>query len=218
MKKALTEESCTGSLSFIFSAEWDYVASSALSKYIRDRYSISLSRRLDMISAVKMLLDHQWVPYHCVEDITAQSTKWNDSEGFTAGGDETALWLYREFLFFSGKVRPLVYNTCNYQEGEIQTFLRQLKARKPACVILERKLGQDADMPNRYLLLRRMKDNWLLYSLPLTSVQMRLYASGVMNLSLCCNDEMNARENKIFKKNKFFVNPIFMHCADRHIK
>ena len=59
---AMADQECTGSFSFIFSAEWDYVAKPALKAYTRDRYSLSLTRRLDMISAVKMLLDHRWVP------------------------------------------------------------------------------------------------------------------------------------------------------------
>ena len=197
---ALADGKCTGSFSYIFSAEWDYVPSRTLDRYIRDRYSISLSRRLNMIGAVEMLLDHQWVPYHCVEDITAQGAKWDDYEGFTAAGDETALWLYREFLFFSGKVRPLVYNTCDYQEGENKAYLRQIKARKPACVIMEKRMGQGGDLPSRYLLLRKKGRETLLYSLPLTSVQLRLYASGVINLSLCCNDEMDAAKNLIYKR------------------
>ncbi len=52
MINGIKEKNCTGSFSFIFSSEWDYVPQKAAKRYIRDRYSISLSRRLDMIRAV----------------------------------------------------------------------------------------------------------------------------------------------------------------------
>ena len=200
MGDSIMDKKCTGSFMFVFSAEWDYVSANVTEKYIRDRYSIPLSRRLDMIRAVEVLLNGCWMPYHCVEDITADSSKWSHTEGFTAGGDPTALWLYREFLFFSGKVRPLVYNICDYQKGDHQAFLGHLKRRKPPCVILERQMGADTNKPNRYLLLRKKDNDFILYSLPLTSIQLRLYASGVMNLSICCNNELRAQDNRINKK------------------
>ena len=196
MEQALTKEKCTGSFSFIFSAEWDHVTKKKRNQYIRDRYSISLSQRLDLIEAVKMLLSKHWVPYHCVEDITARSEKWDNQKGFTA--DDDAVWLYREFMYFSGKVRPLVYNTCEYSTEE--QFLKKIRLRKPACVILERNLLDKKVYPNRYLLLRKKGEKLILYSLPVTSIQLRLYASGVLNLSICCNDEINASDNLIQKK------------------
>ena len=198
----MSENKCTGSFSFIISAEWDFVGKGKAENYLRDRFGISMTERLALDRAAKLLIANSWKPYHCVEDITAVS--WDDREGYVAGKkDETKAWLYGEFLYFTNKVRPLVYNLCDSKEGN-EEFLRNLKKRKPACVILERKLKDDGNNQenhtNRYFLVRDTDYDYILYSLPLSSIQLRLYASGVMTLSICCNNEKNAKENNILKK------------------
>lgn len=202
----MSERKCTGSFSFIVSAEWDYVSKGLKNKYLKDRYSISMTERLSLERAAKMLIDNGWKPYHCVEDITARN--WDKKKGFNPGiegkkRDETKDWLYGEFLYFTNKVRPLVYNLCDAKDGN-EAFLKNLKEKKPASVILERETAPEEKNQethtNRYLLLRRWDDgSFTLYSLPLSSIQLRLYASGVMTLSICCNHEINAGKNNIRK-------------------
>lgn len=196
----LKESRCGGSFSFLLPAEWDFVPRRKLKAYTNDRYSISLDRRLDMVSAVKMLLGGKWEPFERVRDITENN--WSGDDGFEPGpeADRTHLWLYNEFVYYTDKVRPLIYNGCEYVKGDTEGYLRRLRKTQPPVVILKRKAEDDRHKDlDSYVLLRETDTGFLLYSLPLTGVQLRLYASGVMTLSICCNDELNAGATEIRK-------------------
>ena len=211
MDSSFIKEKFTGSLSFIFTAEWDCVSKNKRVDYLRNRYDVSISQRLNMGKALDVLLSTDWwTPYPPVQDITTVKdiangkNQWDDQNGFKADGGDA--WLYREFMYFTGRVRPLIYNTCGYSKDKNE-FLKEVRRRKPACVILKRKLSCEKEK-NRYLLLRKKGAAFVLYSLPLTSVQLRLYASGVLNFSICCNDELDASKNPIRKKNVSAADPL----------
>ena len=223
----IRQEPCRGSFVFIFTAEWDCVSGRSLKKYKKDSYGVSVAERLNMKEASRLLLEGGWKPMQAVEDITVTddaTNGWDDKKGFSSK-DETHLWLYNEFLYFTAKVRPLIYNSCqinNSDQGKnnVKSFLKEIKKRNPPYLVFEKRLDPDesGENPpmlgkNGYLLLRRKKDkvklekdgkevekdHFILYHLPLTALQLRLYASGVMTLSFCCNDEINAENNCIQK-------------------
>lgn len=192
---------CTGSFTFLLPAEWDYVPRSSMAQYMKDRYSIPLGERINLYAVVSMLLKAQpqrWKPFEAVRDITEDH--WDEACGFESGDsvDETHRWLYSEYCYFTDKVRPLIYNSIDYHQDQIADYLRDFYQRKPVAVMLQR-IVENKD-GHYYILLRHTEEGYIRYSLPLTGVQLRLYDSGVMTLSICCNHETNAGDYTIIKE------------------
>ena len=131
----IRQEPCSGSFTFIFTAEWDCVSERSLKKYKEDSYGVSVAERLNMKEAARLLLEGGWKPMQAVEDITVTdgtADGWDDKKGFSSeDGDGTHLWLYNEFLYFTAKVRPLIYNSCqvkNQDQGKNdKSFLKEIK-------------------------------------------------------------------------------------------
>lgn len=206
-----------GSFSFTMTAQWDYISRRKLQKYIDNPYQLSIDNRIDMKSAVERLLSGgKWRPYSSVTDI--QDT-YKGGELFPFSDHETRRPLYAEYLYFNSNVRDIIYNKIPgdfiwkdgdtpYAENKKQwikdarRYAKQVEALQQPVVVLERINGNEKP----YYDLARLSSNedanfqtgqisLAFYRLPITSIELRLYRTGVMLLSFRCHNE-NFEEKK----------------------
>lgn len=218
----------TGTFSFTFSAEWDFVPGYNRETYLKNQYAIPLEERLDMCRTVQLLLaSGNWAPYAPVHAVTI--------DGYLAEENESHKPLFSEYLYFNSHMRRLIYNQTDVpkeidnsgvpgkaESGEntsdAPAATAKACARKqrsyakdvdqngdPVVVLRHRLLDQDREQERyaTYHLFRYCEDQTANgevtpmlreYLLPISSVELRLYAVGVMLLTIRCQDEETTRD------------------------
>ena len=198
---------CTGSFSFVLTAQWDYVDRNLKEKYRRNPYILPMDKRVNMRKATAMLLKSgKWTPYRDVVDI---ADHYEEGEVFPFSDERSASKrpLYKEYLYFNSNMRQLIYNQIQWKDGPDETladraeeYAREVEKNRQPVVVLERKLGRQG----YYHLVRFKSYNGQIeltaYRLPLTSIELRLYSTGVLSLGIRCCHEFAAASSRYEKK------------------
>lgn len=173
-----------GTFSFTLTAEWDYVSCRAASAYRRNGYTLNIDKRLDMTSAVTLLLKSgNWEPYDAVTDISKYQLM------PIRKAEESKAPLFREYLYFNNHMRKVVYNQTQYTPDDVNGYARAVGENDDAVVVLKWKKQTD-QMQYAYYLYRYIDPSTVMqYKLPISSIELRLYSIGVLMLTIRCQDE-----------------------------
>jgi len=195
---------CTGSFSYILMAQWDCVKKKNWNNYVKNPYSIAMDKRVDIRAATSLLLrSGKWKPYQAVNDI---ADFYKDGEMFPFSDDRYATKrpLYKEFLYFNSNMRQLIYNSvrwdeCSSEERDkhIEWYAREVDECRQPVVVLEREMCSSNAY---YHLLRLANKDLTAYRIPVSSIQLRLYSTGIICLAIRCCHEYEARWSCCQKK------------------
>lgn len=210
------ETRARGTFSFTLSAEWDYVTPYNAAHYRANPYSIPLDERLDMRRAVKYLLaSGNWVPYSAVKDMSIERFLESSGPPETSAKtknehDGTHDPLFSEYLYFNSHMRRLIYNQENVSNPDNKADRRQYANKLvadggPVVVLYHTRMKggnyhllRYNEQPSKSEALEKLSDRkdsremmpeLIEYILPITSVELRLYAIGVCLLTIRCQDE-----------------------------
>lgn len=173
-----------GTFSFTLTAEWDYVPGLKRKVYCKNGYTLSIDKRLDVASTVKLLLQSgNWEPYDAVTDISRKGlfpTKKEDTDKAP---------LFREYLYFNSHMRKVVYNQTQYTPGDLKGYAKAIGENDDAVVVLKWK-KPTKQMQYAYYLYRYIDSKTVVqYKLPISSIELRVYSIGVLMLTIRCQDE-----------------------------
>lgn len=176
--------SAYGTFSFTLTAEWDYVPRSKREVYCKNGYTLSIDKRLDMASTVKLLLQSgNWEPYDAVTDISRNGLFPTKKE------DIDKAPLFKEYLYFNSHMRKVVYNQTQYTPDDLNGYTKALRENDDAVVVLRWK-KPTRQMQFAYYLYRYIDSKTVVqYKLPISSIELRLYSIGVLMLTIRCQDE-----------------------------
>lgn len=195
----------SASVSFIMAMQWDYVAKKNTKAYSKNPFGISMNERLNMEKALNLLLDLDhlakedaplWTPYQAV---CCTSEEIQHPWAISSGNHREPL--YNEYLYFNHNNRQIIYNQDKVPEGFDKSFARAyanlIHKNQRNIVTLARKIEQNKSY---YYIARKTSQKsqglkYVLYRLPLSSIELRIYDVGIMLLSIRCNHETNARDS-----------------------
>lgn len=61
---------CTGSFTYILTAQWDVVSPKMIKRYQVNPFSCGMNERVNMKEAIRLILqEDKWTPYESVQDI-----------------------------------------------------------------------------------------------------------------------------------------------------
>ncbi len=198
MSEAAT--SISAEYSFILAAEWDYVHGRKQKSFGVNRFDISIDKRLNMKNALKLLLESgKWRPYATAEeDVFSSSDTLRNKEA-----------LFNEYLYFNSHMRKLIYNQTAYDPDlkNPSAYLSELDRNNDDAVVLYRCDSNGSAIKGSYRLWRAesLGDDHIelsQYTLPLDSIELRLYSTGVMLLALRCYSDKPCCQKKSYRMKK----------------
>ena len=215
----------TASVSFIMAMQWDYVPARKRKAYSRNPYSISMNDRLNMEEALNLLMNVDglkagekplWKPYQAV-----CSTSREIKHPWAISGQQKEP-LYNEYLYFNHNNRQIIYNQDEIEDNKpfdvakARAYAKMVQKKQRNVVVLERNLPSNGkDAPYYYLMRsvtkrngkdKTLLDKWeyIVYRLPINSIELRIYDVGIMLLSIRCNHEKNAAASQYCKMSGSF--------------
>ena len=169
-----TDAKACGTFSFTLAVEWDYVKAKDLPAYRSNAYALPINQRLNMQHAVQMLLKTgNWTPCKPVTDISR--------ENLLPCADGAPGPLYNEYLYFCSHMRRMIYNQADWTDPD---------ARDGAVAVLRRKAEAECYCLYRYFPAAKGQPARIRqYRLPVSAIELRLYAIGIMLLTIRCQNE-----------------------------